>query len=348
MNDVAVYLFVLVISFSLHFAFFIPFINYLYARRMQRVHQETMDPFGRKTPIFDLYNVHKVGTPVGGGILVIGLTTLTFLCCLIWFVVTNRSITANYPSPLAEIIVLLYSMLSFGVIGLYDDLTKIFKWQKNQFFGLRLRQKLILELLVGLSISLWLYFVLGIDFIHVPFFGTLPISYGYIIFATFVIVAFANAVNITDGMDGLSMGVLMISLIGFWIIARTNIDVPSSVFIAVWIGGLLAFLYFNVFPARIMLGDTGALSFGATFAVVGLILGKPFALPLIGGIFLIEVASSAIQLTSKRLLKKKVFHVSPFHLYLQYRGWQEPKIVFRMWIFAIVFVVLGVAVALIL
>ena len=121
-----------------------------------------------------------------------------------------------------------------------------------------------------------------------------------------------------------------------------------SLFIALWMGGLIAFLYFNVFPARIFLGDVGALSFGATMAVVGLMLGKAPALAVIGGIFVIEVSSSLIQLLSKKYLGKKVFAVAPLHLWFQYHGWPEPKIVMRFWIIAIVLAIFGLWFALLL
>ena len=157
----------------------------------------------------------------------------------------------------------------------------------------------------------------------------------YIPFAAFII-AFANAFNITDGLDGLSSGVLTIALVAFWFISATILDTPLSIFLAIWIGGLVSFLYFNVSPARIFLGDVGALSFGATFAVVGLMLGKAPALVVIGGIFVAEVLSSLLQLLSKKYLGRKLFAVAPLHLWLQYKGWPETKIVMRFWIIAIV------------
>jgi phospho-N-acetylmuramoyl-pentapeptide-transferase len=137
----------------------------------------------------------------------------------------------------------------------------------------------------------------------------------------------------------------MISLASFWVIARSIIDVPTSIFIGVWIGGLLSFLYFNIYPARIFMGDTGSLSFGATFAVIGLILGKAFALPIIGGVFLIEIMTSLLQLLSKKFRKKKLFPVAPLHLFFQTRGWEEPKIVMRFWIFSIIFAFVGLMIA---
>ena len=137
----------------------------------------------------------------------------------------------------------------------------------------------------------------------------------------------------------------MIALLSFWTVARSIIDIPLSIFIAVWIGGLIAFLYFNTYPARIFLGDAGALSFGATFAVLGLILGKAFALPIIGGIFVIEITSSFIQLMSKKYRGKKYFQAAPVHLLLQYMGWEEPKIVMRFWLISLVFALVGLMIA---
>lgn len=345
MNATSLFLFATMVSLVAHFFLIIPFINFLYSRKMMRSEQDTKDPFGKRTPIFDKYHAHKVGTPVGGGILIIILTSLIFLAYLAWFIQKRDDLSVNYPSLLSETLVILFTFLSFGLLGLYDDLNKIFMWKKSQFFGMKIRQKFIIESVLALIISSFLYFVMKIDIVHIPFVGVYHISYWYIAFSSFVIVAFANAVNITDGLDGLSSGVLLISLTAFWVIAKSIIDVPTALFIAIWLGGLIAFLYFNVYPARIMLGDTGALSFGATFAVVGLIIGKTFALPVIGGVFVIEIFMSASQLLYKKFFGKKIYPVSPFHLFLQHKGWSEPKVVFRLWLLAFVFAILGLAIA---
>ncbi|MFO0704021.1 MAG: hypothetical protein U0525_04835 [Patescibacteria group bacterium] len=345
MNATSLFLFATIASLTLHFFLLIPFINYLYARKMMRVNQETKDPFGKITPIFDKFNSHKVGTPVGGGILIIILTSIIYLGYLLWFLVKRSDFSANYPSLIAEILIILFTFVSFGMLGLYDDLVKIFLWKRHQFFGLRMRQKFIIQVVLALIVSLLLNLVLKIDIIHIPFIGTYHISYWYIIFSSFVIIAFSNAMNITDGLDGLSSGILLIALTAFWVVARSIIDVPTSLFIAIWLGGLIAFLYFNVYPARIMLGDTGALSFGATFAVIGLIIGKTFALPVIGGVFFIEIFMSGTQLIYKKIFKKKLYPVAPFHLFLQHKGWQEPKVVFRLWLLAFTFAVIGLAIA---
>ena len=183
-------------------------------------------------------------------------------------------VTSVYQSFQSEINILFFTFLSFSILGLYDDVKKFFGFKQSGFFGIKLRTKLMLQIVLALIIAAMMYFSLGISILHIPFIGTFELGIIYIPFATFVIVAFANAVNITDGLDGLASGVLMISLFGLWVLSASILDVPLSIFISMWLGSLVAFLYFNVFPARIFMGDVGALSFGATLAVVGLLLGK--------------------------------------------------------------------------
>jgi phospho-N-acetylmuramoyl-pentapeptide-transferase len=205
-----------------------------------------------------------------------------------------------------------------------------------------MRHKLVLESGLALVIGSLLYTGLGISILHIPFFGTLNLGVGYVVFSAFVVVAFANAVNITDGLDGLAAGSLMISLFGLWLLSGSILDVPLTVFIALWLGSLLAFLYFNIYPARLFMGDVGSLAFGATFAVIGLLLGKPIALGVIGFIFVVEIFSSLLQILSKKFRHKKVMPAAPFHLTLQHLGWAEPKIVQRAWILQIMLTVFGV------
>ena len=191
------------------------------------------------------------------------------------------------------------------------------------------------------SISLMLHFQLGISILHIPFVGTFDLGWGYIPFATFVIVAFTNAVNITDGLDGLASGLLMIGLFGLWILSSSILDVPLSVFIALWLGSLISLLYFNIYPARLFMGDVGSLAFGATLAVIGLLLGKVFTLLIIGFIFVLEIMSSLLQLLAKRYWKRKILPAAPLHLTLQERGWDEPKIVQRAWLIQIMLMLFG-------
>lgn len=342
----SIYFFATFVSFIFNFALIVPFINFLYKKKFQRAIQKTRDAFNNPTPVFDRFHKAKAGTPVGGGILIVLSTVFLFTFFMILFAFSNNTLVSNYTSILSEIKIIIFAFVGFAFLGAYDDLNKIFRWQKEQFFGLRLRHKLIFELVLAFIIAFWLNTELKINFIHIPFLGDYNISFFYILFAAFVIVAFANAVNVTDGLDGLASGVLIFALSSFWIISRSpSLDVPMSFFIAIWFGAIIAFLYFNIHPARLFLGDAGSLSFGATFAVIGLLLGKAFSLPIIGGIFVIEIGSSLIQLLGKKYLKRKIFPVAPLHLYLQLKKWEEPKIVMRFWVISLMFAVVGLMIS---
>lgn len=339
----AILLGILIVSFIINSLLFIPFINLLYYLRMQRAKQEYLSDFRKKIPIFSRFHAKKAGTPVGGGILLVTTTTILFFLSLIFLYYFWFPITSVY-NFISEIKILFFSFIFFALIGIYDDIKKTFR-DRNGDFGLRVRHKLVLETILATIVGFMLYRDLGINIVHVPFLGVFHLGFWYIPFAAFVIVAFTNAYNITDGLDGLAGGVLLIALFSFWVVSAAILDTPLSLFIAILIGGLIAFLYFNVYPARIFLGDVGALSFGATLAVIGLILGKNFALPIIGGIFIVEVGSSLLQMLSKRFTGKKAFPAAPFHLLLQLKGWEEPKIVMRAWLAALVLGLIGLFLA---
>lgn len=344
----ALYLGLLIFSFIITAILIIPFIDLLYKLRLQRRDEAKAAKVNgsQETPIFHKLHALKAGTPVGGGFLIILIVSLlyTILFPLISFL--GVYVSAIYPVK-DELNILFFSFLSFGFLGLYDDLMKSFGLASQGIFGLRLRHKFFLQWILAFTIALMLYQNLKINFVHVPFWGVVPLGIWYIPFAAFVIVAFANAFNITDGLDGLASGLLLVCLLAFWFLSSTVLDTGLSVFLALWIGSLIAFLYFNVYPARIFLGDVGALSFGATMAVVGLLLGKIMALVIIGGIFVVEVSSSLLQLTGKRALGRKIFPIAPFHLWLQVRGWEEPKIVMRAWLAGIILALFGLWLAVI-
>jgi len=325
----------------------VPFINLLYQLRFQRANQDTKDAFGKKTPIFDKHNSKKAGTPVGGGLLVIMIVSILFATILPIMKFFGVDMTSVYQNSLSEVNILFFTFLSYSILGLYDDVKKFFGFKESGFFGIRMGTKFILQAILAVIISTLMYLSLGISILNIPFIGTFQLGIFYIPFAAFVIVAFTNAVNITDGLDGLASGVLMISLFGLWFLSASILDVPLSIFIAMWLGSLISFLYFNVFPARLFMGDVGALSFGATLAVIGLLLGKVAALIVIGFIFVLEIASSALQLISKKYRHKKIFPVAPFHLFLQNRGWEEPKIVQRAWLVQVMLTLFGVWLAVI-
>lgn len=336
----------LIFSFTVTAISLVPFINLLYRLKFTRKAQVTKDAFGKKTPIFDKFHKHKKGTPVGGGFLIISV--ITFLFFLLFPLARYLGVFVTHVYPVnEEIHIIFFTLLSFGMLGLYDDIMKFFNFKQTGFFGLRMRHKFIIQWILAFIISFLLYVNLGIDILYVPFLKTFNLGWIYIPFAATTIVAFTNAVNITDGLDGLASGVLMIALFAFWFLSASILDTPLSFFLALWLGSIIAFLYFNVYPARIWLGDVGALSFGATFAVVGLLLGKVMALIVIGGIFVAEILSSAIQLISKKFFKKKIFPVSPMHLWLQLLGWEEPKIVTRAILASVMLAVFGVWLAVI-
>lgn len=337
---ISLYLGLLIFSFLITSVLVVPFINLLYKLKFYRRVQQTRDTEGRLTKIFNKFHNPKAGTPVGGGLLVIGVTFLLYLILFPLLSFLGTYISTSF-RMMDELNILFFTFISFGLLGLYDDVMKFFGFEKSGLFGLRLRHKFFIQLVLAFVISSLMYFNLKIDIVNIPSLGVLKLGPLFIPLAALAIVSFANAFNVTDGLDGLSSGILLICLLAFWLLSYTILDTPLSVFIALWMGALIAFLYFNIYPARIFLGDVGALSFGATLAVVGLLIGKMVALVVIGGIFVIEISSSLIQILSKRIFKKKVFAVAPFHLWLQNQGWEEPKIVMRAWLAGLILAIIG-------
>ena len=327
-------------SFFVISVLLVPYINLLYKVKFTRQKQQTRDIFEVRARIFDKLHDHKIGTPVGGGALIIFVVTALYLAVTTLMPYLGIVQTSIYPFK-KEVNVLLFTFLSFAVLGLYDDVRKMFGLKRVKFWGLRFRVKLVFQWILALIVGSMLYFSLGVDIVNIRFFDVINLGIFYIPFAAFTIVSFANAVNISDGLDGLAAGLLLICLAALLIMSSSILDTTLSIFLGLWIGSLIAFLYFNVWPARIMMGDVGAMSFGATLAVAGLLLGKPIGLVIIGGMFIVEVASSLIQLISKKLRGKRVFDVAPLHLWLQHKGWEEAKIVFRFWLAQIIFVLFG-------
>ncbi|MDD4937838.1 MAG: hypothetical protein PHX34_02355 [Candidatus Shapirobacteria bacterium] len=334
------YLGLLLFSFLLTSILVVPFINLLYKLKFQRQLQSTTDFQNKKTPIFDKFHNIKTGTPVGGGLLIIVSVCILFIILFPILKFSKIFISSNYQMN-HELEVIFFTFISFGLLGLYDDIYKFFNFKKTGFFGLKLIHKLILQIILSVVISFLIYFRLHIDFIYIPFLGAINLGLFFIPISTVIITGFANFFNITDGLDGLSCGLLMISLFAFWFLSNSSLDTPISLFLSLWLGSLIAFLYFNVYPARIWLGDVGALSFGATFAVIALLLGKVVPLLIIGTPFIVEGMSSAIQIFSKKYFKKKLFPAAPLHLTLQKIGWEEPKIVSRAWLAGIILAIFG-------
>ncbi len=316
----------------------IPFIDLLYKIKFRRNKQVTKDMFNERTPLFDKYNAWKVGTPFGGGLLII----LVVVVSTAW----SYGIFDIKGNPW-EIFVIFFSFISYGALGFYDDLKKLAAPGQEKFFGLRFRHKFIIQWVLALIIATVFYWQLHYDFIYIHGIGQLFLGAFFIPFAAFVIVGFVNAFNITDGLDGMATGLFIICLLSFLGISSVQSDQSLSIFIAVLIGSSAAFLYFNIYKARLWLGDVGSLSLGAGLAVTGLLTGKAFALMIIGGVFVLEVGSSLIQLLSKKYLGRKLLPAAPLHLYLLQRGWEEPKIVMRAWLIGFLLAILGVFIALV-
>lgn len=315
----------------------IPYIDFLYKVKMQRHEQKTKDPFNKLTPIFDKFNAWKVGTPVGGGVLIILVVTI-----LSFWAYGLLNVSIN-PWVLA---VLLIAFIGFGLLGLFDDIKKLSE-SKSAFFGLRFRHKLVIQVILALIIAVIFATQLGYSFVFVRGIGLVHLGFLSIPFTVLVITAFANAANVTDGLDGLAAGLFLICLVAFLSITSAQIDKSLGIFVALLMGAVGSFLYFNIYKARIWLGDVGALSLGAVLAVIGLLTGKILALAVIGGVFVIEVGSSLLQMLSKKFLKKKLFPAAPFHLFLQEKGWEEPKIVMRAWLVGFFFAIFGLFLALV-
>lgn len=313
----------------------VPFIDFLYKIKLQRQKQKTRDIFNQRTFVFDKLSEWKVGTPFGGGLLIIFVVTLLTLWAYGLFRIDVKP---------WELFVLLFSFIGFGALGFYDDLKKILNGTSSNFFGLRFKHKFVIQWALGLLIGTILY-MNGYTFIHFPWIGEFPLGPFYILFAAFVIVSFANAFNITDGLDGLSSGLLLICLSAFLVISSTLLDSFLAIFIAILMGSVAAFLYFNIYKARLWLGDVGSLSLGASLAVIGLLTGKIGAVGLIGGVFVIEVGSSFLQIMSKKMFKKKLLPIAPIHLYFLKKGWEEPKVVMRAWLLGFTFAILGLYLA---
>jgi phospho-N-acetylmuramoyl-pentapeptide-transferase len=332
----------IIFSFLITSVLVVPFINLLYKFKITRKKEA---PKNGKIPLFDKLHDCKAGTPVGGGVLIIAVVSVLF--AVLFPIASQLGVFIETAYELKnELIIIFFTFISFGLLGVTDDLIKTFgkpvRGVLGLAFGLTRRQKFFLQWILGLIIGYLIYKNLGVDILYIPLIGkTVNLGLAYIPFSALVIVSFTNAFNITDGLDGLASGLLMICLLAFGVIAAGQLDTPLSLFIALWLGSLIAFLYFNIWPARIFLGDAGALAFGAMLGVIGLLTGRVIAQIVIGGVFVFEIASSAIQIFGWKVLKKPIFPLAPIHHAFLAVGWEEPKIVMRAWLAGIILAIFG-------
>ncbi|MDK0564896.1 phospho-N-acetylmuramoyl-pentapeptide-transferase [Clostridium perfringens] len=265
-------------------------------------------------------HLKKAGTPTIGGLIFIFATIITM------FIMVGN--------PTDEAMIALYSFVGFGFVGFLDDLLKIIK-KKNE--GLTSGQKMILLLIVSGFLTWYAYKYIGTS-INIPFLnGQINLGLFYIPAAMFYFAGVTNAVNLTDGLDGLATSVTVLVTTFLGIISYNLGHISLAIFCVALAGALLAFLRFNAFPARVFMGDTGSLALGGAVAMVALILKMPLILVLIGIIYVIETLSVILQVASFKLTGRRIFKMAPIHHHFEQLGWSETKIVSVFSIITVVF-----------
>ncbi len=299
-------------------------------------------------PVMSALHQAKAGTPTMGGAVIWGAVAF-------WAFVLGLGCQLFPDSFVCDLSFLsrsqtwlpLGSLLGAALIGLVDDYWNIRRWGPKGG-GLRARHRLVSYLLVAAIGAWWFYTKLGWQHLHVPFIGTFEIGWVYVPFFLLTIVATSHSVNVTDGLDGLAGGLLVAAFGAYTVIAWSQGKADLATLCAAVIGALVGFLWFNINPARVFMGDTGSMALGTLLAVVALMTNQPLLLLIIGLPFVLESASVILQVTSKKLRDgKKVFRSAPVHHHFQAIGWTEPQIVMRAWLVAFVCAGLGGVLALI-
>ncbi|MCS7285995.1 MAG: phospho-N-acetylmuramoyl-pentapeptide-transferase [Anaerolineae bacterium] len=290
-------------------------------------------------------HMSKMGTPTMGGIMIIVpvllITIMLNLFSLLGMTLLGRSILV----PLGV-------MVGYGILGAIDDWEGIKGRRKGE--GLRARVKFLGQVILAFFTALMIYYGLGLRVVAIP---TVPrmidLGLWYIPIAMFIIVGTSNAVNLTDGLDGLAGSVAAVAFAAYGVIAYLQGQIYLTRFCFTVVGALLAFLWYNSYPAELFMGDTGSLSIGATLAVVALMTGQWLLLPIIGFIFVAEVLSDIIQVAYFKYTKsrygqgRRVFKMAPLHHHFELLGWSETHITQRFWLIAVLMAMLGIALALI-
>ncbi len=297
---------------------------------------------GKKASLFKELHAKKSGTPTMGGVIMWGSVLFTILFSRF------LSLLGLIPKSLldrGEVYLPLVTLVSVGFLGAVDDIFNIKDIGGSK--GIKARPKFLLLTLFATLGAYWFYVKLGFTSIHIPSVGDFEIGLWYIPLFMLVIVSTANAVNITDGLDGLAGGLLVLAFAAFAAIAYGKGLIILTIFCGVLIGTLLAFLWNNVPPALFYMGDTGSLAYGATLGVMAMMTDAVVPLFLIGAVFIIETLSVIIQLTSKKLFGKKVFLIAPIHHHFEKKGWGEAKITMRFWIVGAAFGLVGTIIGLV-
>ncbi len=288
----------------------------------------------------------KAGTPTMGGSLILAAIAVA---TLLWGDLHNRFVW-----------VVLVVTLLFGAIGFYDDYRKLVLQDSR---GLASRWKYFWQSVFGLLAALFLFYTAQVPAetaLYVPLFKhvAIPLGVGFVVIGYFIIVGFSNAVNLTDGLDGLAImpSVLIAGALGIFAYLAGNavfsqyLGIPSipgagelSIFCGALGGAGLGFLWFNTYPAQVFMGDVGALAIGAALGTIAMIVRQEIVLLIMGGVFVVETASVMLQVASFKLTGKRIFRMAPIHHHFELKGWPEPRVIVRFWIISVVLVLVGLA-----
>lgn len=298
-------------------------------------------------PIFSEMHKKKVGIPTMGGVVI--WATIIILALFFWIVSRIYPNTAfgniNFLSR-SQTWVPFAALIVAALFGLLDDMMGVLR--KGPWGGgLRMRDRLIMYALVGFVGAWWFYEKLGWNFINIPFLGDWTVGWAYIPFFAFLIMASAFSANETDGLDGLVAGVFLTMFGAYAVIAFDQGRMDLVVLMATIMGSLVAFLWFNIYPAKFFMGDTGSMSLGVALGVVAMLTNTPFLLIPIGIIFIFESGSVLIQLASKKFRGKKIFLSTPIHHHFEALGWPETQVTMRFWMISAVGAIIGLIIFLV-
>lgn len=295
---------------------------------------------GEKATLFRKLHLKKSGTPTMGGILIWGTTLFVIFMTrvLAYLGVIDRSLLNR-----KETWIIVFTLATTALLGLIDDYLNIRGIGKAK--GLNVKPKFFWQVVLAGIGAWWFYGKLGYNEINIPLLGDFFVGAWYIPIFMLIFIGSMNAVNVTDGLDGLAGGLLVMAFSAFGIIAFVSELFIFAALCGVIAGATLAFLWFNIPPARFYMGDTGSMALGASLAVMAALTNSLILLALIGLVFVIEMLSVIIQLTSKRLFGRKVFHIAPIHHHFEHLGWAESKVVMRFWIVGIFAAAAGVIIS---
>jgi phospho-N-acetylmuramoyl-pentapeptide-transferase len=302
---------------------------------VKTIRESTVD--GKIATIFRMLHLQKQGTPTMGGILVWG--TVLVVVLLSRFLSFTGVISSSLLQR-TEVYLPIFTLVFVGILGAFDDFFNVREKGKHKGLSFWLRSSILL--FFGLLGGLWFYFKLNYTSIHIPFYGEAEIGWWYIPLFILVIYMMSNAVNVTDGLDGLAGGLLIIAFSSLIAVSFARENYFLATFCGVIVGGLLAFLWNNIPPAKFYMGDTGAFALGATLGVIALMIDMVFILPFIGFLFFVEAGSVALQLFSKKFRGKKLFAIAPIHHHFEFIGWKESQIVMRFWIIGAFLAICGI------